>query len=129
MILAATVTSCSASKNLDAVESEVTRFHQELTAGKFDQIYTAAADDLKKVTGQQEFVKLLRAVNSKLGPTRVVKRTGWNVNVTTSGSFVALTFDTQFEKGRGTEQFVYRITGGKALLAGYHIMSNDLIVN
>jgi uncharacterized protein DUF4019 len=129
MIAVAALLACSPAKNLEVAESEVARFHKELDAGNFDQIYASASDDLKKASGHEEFVKLLRAVNSKLGPTRMASRTGWNMNLNTSGNFVTLTFDTQFEKGKGTEQFVYRIASGKALLAGYHIMSNDLIVN
>jgi hypothetical protein len=37
--------------------------------------------------------------------------------------------NTQFERGTGAETFVYRITSGKALLAGYNINSTELIIN
>jgi hypothetical protein len=42
---------------------------------------------------------------------------------------VTLRFRTEFEKGTGDETFVYRVSGGKALLSGYHINSNDLLAN
>src|SRR5262245_44185533 len=129
MIALATLVACNPSKDIDAAQSEVARFHEDLAAGKFNQIYSEASDDLKKASSEEDFVKLLRAVNTKLGPTRQSSRTGWKMNMNTSGHFVSLSFDTQFERGKGTEQFVYRLAGGKILLAGYHIMSNDLITN
>jgi hypothetical protein len=129
VIVGTLAVACNFSKDMEAAESEVARFHTDLAAAKYDQIYSEASDDLKKATGQEEFVKLLRAVNTKLEPIRESNRTGFNMNLNTSGHFVTLAYDTKFEKGKGTEQFTYRVTGGKTLLAGYHILSNDLITN
>jgi len=42
---------------------------------------------------------------------------------------MTLKFKTTFERGTGEESFVYRIVGGKPVLAGYHINSDDLITN
>ena len=120
---------CNFSKDMEAAESEVSRFHRDLASGKYEVIYDEASDDLKKATSREDFVKLLKAVQTKLGPTRESNRTGFNMNLNTSGHFVTLAYDTKFEKGKGTEQFTYRVTGGKTLLAGYHILSNDLITN
>ena len=51
------------------------------------------------------------------------------MNYNSSGTSVTLKFKTQFERGTGAETFVYRVTGGKAPLASYHINSDDLITN
>ncbi|HEX7251570.1 MAG TPA: DUF4019 domain-containing protein [Thermoanaerobaculia bacterium] len=129
MIVGTFTVACNFSKDMEAAESEVTRFHGDLASGKYDEIYDEASDDLKKATSREDFVRLLKAVHTKLGPTRESNRTGFNMNLNTSGHFVTLTYDTKFEKGKGTEQFTYRVTAGKTLLAGYHILSNDLITN
>jgi len=41
---------------------------------------------------------------------------------------VVLTFKTEFENGQGVETFTYRIADGSAILLGWHVNSNALIV-
>ena len=110
-------------------QSEIERFRQLMTAQQFSQIYSDASDELKKTTGEQDMARLLTAIDRKLGPVKNAEKNGWNVNYNTSGTSVTLKFNTQFERGTGAETFVYRIAGGKALLAGYNITSNALITN
>ena len=77
---------------------------------------------------RDEFVKFLGALHGKLGSFKSGKTTGWNVNVGTGGHMVTLTREAQFEKGPGTEQFVFRVQGERAVLAGYHVNSRLLII-
>ena len=100
-----------------------------MAAQQFGQIYSEASDELKNTTGEQDLVRLLSAIDRKLGPVTSAAKDGWNVNYTPSGTSATLKFNTQFERGTGAETFVYRIAGGKAQLAGYNITSNALITN
>ena len=110
-------------------EAQITHFRELMAAQRFGQIYSEAADELKRSTTDQAMVKLLSAVERKLGPVKSAERNGWGVNYQTSGTTVTLKYKTQFERGSGLETFVYRVAGDKALLAGYHINSTDLITN
>ncbi len=74
-----------------------------------------------------DFTELLSAVSRKLGTKKSSTNVNWNINYHTSGTFVTLTQNTEFERGDAEEQFVYRIEEDKALLAGYHINSHALI--
>ena len=40
---------------------------------------------------------------------------------------VTLNYDTDFSEGKGTEQFVFHVTGDKALLYSYNVNSPLLI--
>jgi hypothetical protein len=40
---------------------------------------------------------------------------------------VTLNREAQFERGPGSEEFVFRIEKGNAVLAGYHVNSNALV--
>jgi hypothetical protein len=100
-----------------------------MAAQQFDQIYSEAADDLKKTTTDQAMTRLLSAVERKLGAVKSASRNAWSVNFNASGTSVTLKYKTAFEHGSGEETFAFRISGGKALLAGYHINSNELITN
>jgi hypothetical protein len=122
------LTGCSMSVDKTAAEEAVTRFHATLDAGQFDSIYADSSEDLKKVTTQEKLDALLEAVHRKLGPTRSLKEQSWNVNYHSSGTFITLTYATSYEGGDASEQFVYRLQGANALLAGYHINADALVL-
>jgi hypothetical protein len=120
---------CSSSKDIALAEAQIPRFRHLMAAQKFDEIYDAAGNELKKATTRKEMVALLSAVDRKLGPVKGSEKVRWNVNVHTSGMFVTLDYQTHFERGDGYETFVYQMVEDKALLVGYHINSNALIIN
>jgi hypothetical protein len=123
------VAACSSGQDFDLAQAQVAHFRELMAAQQFEKIYSEASDELKKTATEQNMVRLLSAIDRKLGAIKSAPGNGWNVNYSPSGTSVTLKFKTQFEKGTGDETFVYRITGGKALLAGYHINSQDLMVN
>jgi hypothetical protein len=123
------LTACSVSKDVDLANTAIAHFRELMGAQKFEQIYSEAADDLRKTTPEQNLTRLLAAIDRKLGTYKSSQSNGWNMNYNASGTTVTLTLKTQFEKGTGVETFVYRISGGKALLASYRINSDDLMVN
>lgn len=118
---------CSMSADTKLAQAAVVTFHEMLDAGQFEAIYDGAAADLKGVATKEKFVELLQAVHKKLGNTRASDMKGWNTNYSTSGSFVTLTYQTFYTDDEAKEQFVYRLLGDKALLAGYHVESNAFI--
>jgi hypothetical protein len=120
---------CSSGQDLALAEAGIARFRELMAAQQFGQIYSEAADELKKATTEAELTRLLSAIDRKLGTVKGTEKNGWSVNYNASGTSVTLKLKTQFERGTGAESFVYRITGGKALLVGYHINSTELITN
>jgi major membrane immunogen (membrane-anchored lipoprotein) len=129
LVAALLIAGCSSSQDFDAAKAGIARFRELMAAQQFDQIYSEASDDLKKATTSQNLVRLLAAIDRKLGAVKSTQADGWKINYNPSGTTVQLGFKTQFEKGTGSETFVFRIAGGKALLSGYNITSNELITN
>jgi opacity protein-like surface antigen len=127
-VIALLVASCSSAADLAAAEREVEKFHQAYDAGQFDALYEKTGDDFKKDTTKQEFVTMLEAIQRKLGKTTETKRADWKVNFSPAGTTVALNYETSFAQGKGTEQFIYRMSGKKALLAKYNLNSKDLLL-
>ena len=128
LVVAAIVAGCSVPADTKVAERAVDTFHEMLNDGQFDAIYAAAGDELKSAARREDFVALLEAIHRKLRITKSWTKQGWNVNYHTSGTFVTLNYSTIFDGGDAVEQFVYRLKDGKALLVGYHINSNALIV-
>jgi hypothetical protein len=120
---------CSSAQDLTLAETEVGHFRQQMAAQQYAEIYAQASDDFKKTTAEEKLTRLLSAIDRRLGAVKSSDRTSWGVNFNTSGTTVTLKFKTTFERGTGDESFVYRIVGGKAVLAGYQINSEDLLTN
>jgi hypothetical protein len=128
-MLAACLAGCSVAASIGAAQVQVAAFHVKLNAGQFDAIYLASAPEMKKATTQAEWDQFAAAIHRKLGNLRTTSLIGENENMTTSGTFVTLNYNSTFDHGAGVENFVYRVDGAAPGLAGYHINSNALILN
>jgi len=67
-------------------------------------------------------------VHRKLGTVKQANPVRWGVNTTTMGTMATLSYDVDFSEGKGTEQFVFRINGDKAMLFNYNVNSPLLII-
>lgn len=127
---AAMLGGCSIKETMRSADAAVVRFHDDLDAGRSRTIWDATGEDMRTATTQKQFVAMLDAIHRKLGNVRSSRQVGWNRNASTRGSFMTVTNETLFDRGSGTEKFVFR--KGKAdelALVGYHIQSNEMMVN
>jgi len=114
-------------KSKEIAERAVDVFHSQLDAEHYSEIYAQGDEDFKKAGSQEEFEKLVRAVHQKLGKVQAANQVGYLVNVSSSGTFVTLTYDTTFVDAKATEQFVWHVRDGRAALYNYNINSADLV--
>ena len=111
-------------------EGAVTSFHLMLDAEKYADIYQATDDLFKNATTETNFTVVLQAVHRKLGTVHAAAQqtfysrdqAGMN-----PGSYISMTYDTEFAEGHATESFNYRVVDGKVRLVGYNIQSALLI--
>lgn len=118
---------CSAGQDKAAAEAGVQRFREMLGAGRYAEIYRSASEEFRQNGSEDSAVRFLQSVRERLGTVRNANQTGWRVNYGSGGSVTVLNYATEFERGRGTEEFVYRVNGAQPELIGYHINSNDLM--
>lgn len=125
-------TSCSGIAAKGTAETAVARFHDQLDAEKFDEIWDEADDAFKKATAKADFSALLAAIHRKLGRIVTAKQTGFftqeQAGTNLSGSFISFTYQTEFAEGSGTEKFIWRVDGQRVRLVGYNINSSALIL-
>jgi len=119
---------CSMSADTKLAEQAVTQFHSTLDAGQFDSLYEHAADDLKNSTQRERFVAFVDAVHRKLGTYQSSTEKNWNISYHPTGTYVTLSYTSTYAGGEANEEFVYRLEGQSALLAGYHVNSDALIL-
>jgi|SRR5579859_84865 len=120
---------CQAVQKDKPIADEATKaFHARLDNGDLDAIYNDAAPEFKQATSKKDFDELFQAIHRKLGKVKTTEGHGWNVNTETSATIVVLNFNTEFEGGKGTETFTWRVNDRKASLVSYNVNSNALVV-
>ena len=111
-------------------EIGVASFHGMLDAEQYTDIYSGTDDIFKNATSETQFTEVLQAVHRKLGvvvstaQTSIYSREQAGTN---AGSYLSLTYKTEFAQGSATESFNWRVVDGKVHLAGYNIQSSLLI--
>jgi hypothetical protein len=119
---------CSMKADMDAGAKAIAAFHQAVDAGQYRKVWADSAQDMKGATPEERLTALLDAVHRKLGRFKSGNQIGFNDNVSGAGHMLTINYQAQYEKGAAAEQFVFRIDGGRALLGGYHINSDALIL-
>jgi hypothetical protein len=122
-----TIACSSLMQGKDLAEPAVEKFHTQFNDGKYAEIRDQADDEFKKIVTEEQMVELLAAIQRKLGKVKKATASGWRVNTTTAGTFANVTYDVEFDEGKGTEQFVFHITDDKALLYNFNVNSPLLI--
>ena len=115
-------------KGKEAGARAIAEFHKLYNDGKIAEIYAASDPTFKKATNDKQFSDLMGALQKKLGKVTATKEAGFTINTFNLTTRVVLNQETTFEQGKGTEVFTFEMSGDKAVLVGYHINSNDLIV-
>jgi hypothetical protein len=118
---------CGLTEGIDTAERAAATFHEQYNAGAFDETYDASADDLRATEVRNDFMTTMASVRTKLGSMRATRRTGFNARVDSSGTFVELEYETDFENGTGTEEFTWEISNGRAKLLSYNVSSKALL--
>ena len=111
-------------------ETGVTTFHGMLDAERYSEIYSGTDELFKNATLETQFTEILQAVHRKLGVVRSTAQRNFYAREqagTNAGSYISMTYDTQFAEGPATESFNWRVVDGKVHLAGYNIQSSLLI--
>src|SRR2546423_15155300 len=125
--LAVIVSSCSLAKHRESSDRAVDTFHNQLNAGQYHDIYAQSGDEFKKAVTEADAIALFDAVHRKLGMVKHATPTSWKVNATPLGTMTIVAYDIDFTEGKGTEQFVFQMKDGNALLVNYNVNSALLI--
>ena len=128
LLLAVVLGGCSFAEDSSRGERAVARFHQLFGASQYADIYADTTEGFREAATEAEFVEFMSAVRRKLGNVRACERTGLEVNWDGDATSIWLSYETAYELGIATEQFVWVLDGEKTRLEAYQINSKDLIL-
>ena len=106
--------------------SAVDRFHKQLNAGDYQQIYDEATVDFQRSGSRETFGRVLDNIRQKMGAAGKGNVAGFHVNWRNNRLWVDQVFNTQFEKGQGQESFVWEIVHDQPRLYNYRVDSPNL---
>lgn len=114
---------CSSLSNVKSAEEAVVRLHGHHSSRNFASAYAEADESFRAAVGASEYMRSIQGVREKLGAVKSTSRTGWHMKLRTDGTYVSLTYRTEFEKSGATEAFLFRIVGDRARLVNYAVES------
>ena len=123
MVLAAALaaTGCSMGQDMTTTDAAVADFHAKMNGGQFKAITDASGPEIKN--GGGDFTGLVEKLHAKLGAFKSTSRTGFSDNVNNGDHTFTASYASIYSSGPATENFVYRLHGGKPVLIGYHVES------
>jgi hypothetical protein len=113
---------CGLKKDTKAAEAEIERFHQHWNADEFKAIYDEAHASFRNKSAEDTVATFTR-VKGVYGSFKSAAKRSWGFNTNNGVTDVKLKYDCTYDRGSAVEAFIYRMTGGKALLSSYEIMS------
>ena len=108
-------------------DGAVRHFHSQLDAEAYSDILRESDEAFQNSASSDEITKFLSGVHSKLGSSKGFTRAGINVNVTTNGTFIKVSYQSAFEQGNAVETFVWRRKVDGVKLVRYDINSNVFV--
>ena len=129
LVAVSMLTACGVKQSVGDAEAQISTFHADINAGRFDEIWNESSAELRKASSKDDFLNLMKAIHRKLGPVKKSQNVGWNANATTGGTFITVQMQAEFARGSGIEQFIYRKSGDDLQLNAYNINSRDLLIN
>lgn len=122
------LTSCKdMTKAKGLADAAITVFHQQFNEQKFKELYTESHPDMKAAATEADFLKFLETLHQKLGKQVSSTEAGWRVNSLNFKTTAALTRNTEFEHGKGVENFTFVVSDGTCKLQSYFINSPALV--
>jgi hypothetical protein len=129
LVAVASLVSCKDMRKAGGMtDAAVVDFHQKFNEGKFKEIHAAGHADFREETTEGDFLKLMEAMQRKLGRQVKSSSEGWMINSHNMKTSIRITVKSEFEQGKGTETFTYVVSGDSCTLQSYHIESMDMML-
>ena len=124
IVVAIPLVASSCEKARDAAEAASQEFRMRIARGAYGEIVQSSALEFRSSTTELDFAKAMEGVKERLGGWQWSGEPTWKVFAGTSGHTVTLVYSSHFERGTATEEFVWRVRGGRPVLAGYRVKSS-----
>lgn len=118
---------CNPMEQLDGAEEFITQYHSVYNDGDSRTLYGLTSEEFRGATSIEQMDGMVAFVTERMGPVVSTEREGFNLNTDNGLTETTITMKTQFEKGEGTETFVFHGSGDDFRLVSWNVNSPNLI--
>jgi len=126
IVVAIPLVASSCARAREAAEAASGEFRMRMTSGAYGEIVRTATPEFRTTTTELDFAQAMESVKERLGVWQSSEQPTWKVLAGPTGQTVTLVYNSHFERGTATEEFVWRVRQGRPALAGYHVKSSAL---
>ena len=123
LLTAGFLQSCSRSEDLRTAELAVAKFREAVQRGAFSEIYASASPEMRTAIREDSFLRFMEAVSRKLDGYLGSELKEYRIDRQPSLTLVRLAYVTRFNQWPAAENFVFKVTEGRAALVSYDIRS------
>ena len=108
-------------------QKAVDRFHNQLNAENYQQIYSQSHKEFQDSIGESKAIEYFSAARRKLGKVQGAQLNNWEANNANGRTLIALFYQTRFDEDSAREEFIWLVNGNDAVLFRYNIDSPTLV--
>jgi outer membrane lipoprotein-sorting protein len=102
-------------------EQAVVQFHARLSNEEYEQIYAQTAEALRNTAEKAELISAMKRTHDQFGAFKNTKQTEAKV-IMGAPRQVRLLYNTSYEKGEATEEFIWLVNFNDVKLAMYKVL-------
>lgn len=121
--LALLTISCISQKDQTVALTAIEQYHARFNDSKFDEIYDDSTTEHKNAISKERFLESIRAMRQGQGRVLSSEQLAVDYRSSPDAVHIKLLMLVTFEKGEANEEFIYRISDGKALLERYKFIA------
>jgi len=127
IVVAIPLIASSCARAREAADAASLEFRMRISRSAYDEIVESAAPEFQAATTASDFAKAMESLKERLGAWQSSEEPAWKVLAGIRAQTVTLVYNSHFERGTATEEFVWRMRQGRPALAGYHVKSSAQI--
>ncbi|WP_086734751.1 hypothetical protein [Erythrobacter colymbi] len=120
---------CNPAAQVEDASAQVKTLQALYNKGDAAAFYKAGGKALRKTASAEQVESTMTLIASRLGKVRESKQTGFNTAFNNGVTVTTIVMQTRFERGEGTETFVFEGSGKDMELAGWNVNSPLLVLS
>lgn len=114
---------CNPGAQVADARAEIETLQALYNRGDAQGFYNAGGDILHKSAPAEQVAAMMTLIDLRLGKIKSSKQTGFNTAINNGATTTTIIMQTSFERGEGTETYVFEGSGKDMKLAGWNVNS------
>lgn len=114
---------CNPGAQVADAKAQIETLQALYNKGDAQAFYSAGGETLHKAAPAEQVASMMALIDARLGKITSSKQTGFNTALNNGATITTIVMQTSFERGEGTETYVFEGSGKDMKLAGWNVNS------